>query len=332
MRQKSSNTAPTRLELSSRKRSHPNLRDPVLQKVRVVTWFMHLVERATPATLQANQLAECLPLLVSGYTPNSPPNYGWALNSWITRVTSSVASDDPQVQAALRKLSEADSLGFSGLDRTHYEKGETSPSDRTLNVFDKLLSGSKVVYTNGPEDMPLWPILDGDLAACDQFIEDVAAFADLSPAVDTTFLQWLFDELIDAKYRVDVNQIPNLFGSPAGGHPVALSYIERHHSHVLSEKSPEEAAKAWARYDQAILLALAIWRKVFSSNELPYRREMEWLMIGLCLGPLGIRYNEGIQGYVLNQTRMYGEKMDQTLRAMGVEALSFAERWKRLLG
>uniref|UniRef100_UPI0035AEF029 hypothetical protein n=1 Tax=Hylemonella sp. TaxID=2066020 RepID=UPI0035AEF029 len=318
--------------MASRKRSHQDLRDPVLQKVRVVTWFMHLVERATPATLQANQMAECLPLLVSGYTPTSPPNYGWALNSWITQLTSSVASKDPQIQAILRKLSEAESLGFSGLDRTHYEKGETSPSDRTLNVFDKLLSGSKVVYTNGPEDMPLWPILDGDIAACDRFIDGAAAFTQLPPTIDTPLLQWLFDELIDAKHRILVDQIPNLFGVSAGGHPVVLSYIERHQGYPFSGRSPEEEIQAWSRYDRAILLTLAIWRKVFSSNELPYRREMEWLMVGLCLGPLGIRYNEGIQGYVLNQARMYGENMDQTLRAMGVEALSFAERWKRLLG
>lgn len=98
----------------------------------------------------------------------------------------------------------------------------------------------------------------------------------------------------------------------------------------FSDRDDVEEHLFWRRYDQAVLMAIAIWRSVFKKDATRYRREMEWLMVGLCHGVLGIRYNEAIQAYVFSRVREYGQQMDTMLAGLGGSGLSFEERWRQL--
>jgi hypothetical protein len=311
------------------------IKDRDLERTRVITWFMDLANRVIPDVLQKNLLSDLQNHFDLGHPKEKLSNYGWALRTWLLADNEKAkeldtSEEQRRARAALKKLNSKESSALENIDKAHYERGETSPSEQTLDIFEKMFQGSKSIYTDGPEGLPIWLLMKGNQDTCTEFIEEVAEANGLRPEINSATVQWLFDELLDSQYRVDVENIPNLFQALAGSHPISLTFLERSKAYPFNDRTPEEEHLAWRRYDQALLMAIAVWRIVFQTNNTRHMRQMEWLMVGVCIGALGIRYNEAIQAYVLSKVQAYGHQIDAMLSDFGMKVVPFKERWKLL--
>ena len=69
---------------------------------------------------------------------------------------------------------------LSSLEFPLYRQGRRAPSVTTLKLLDQVFPGAREVFDRGPDGIPLWPILDGDTAACREVV--ASAFKQLEVA------------------------------------------------------------------------------------------------------------------------------------------------------
>jgi hypothetical protein len=54
-----------------------------------------------------------------------------------------------------------------------YKSGKASPQETTVKLVDRVVPGSASTWFNGLHDLPLWAVLEGDMAVCQQVISDL---------------------------------------------------------------------------------------------------------------------------------------------------------------
>lgn len=54
-----------------------------------------------------------------------------------------------------------------------YKAGKASPQETTVKLVDRAVPGSASLWFNGPGGLPLWAVLEGDIAVCQRLIADV---------------------------------------------------------------------------------------------------------------------------------------------------------------
>ena len=211
------------------------------------------------------------------------------------------------------------------LDRRRYDEGKSTPTALTIKIFDVLLPGSAAVYDQGPGELPLWQVLDGDLKACKAFVRDMLNAPAQAEFDFSELVQQVFDSLIAPAYRIDMNAIPKLSAPQKEAHPVWLSFINSRYQATLQVGEASKLPDAYT-LDDAVLLAIALSHLAVERANGPHL-QLEWLLVGLCWGTIAQHMDEHIQEYVLNLVQLRGREMDSVLRKMGVRMPSFDERW-----
>ncbi len=183
----------------SRKRSSPAVSCPDLQKLRIQTWYKHLLERAVED--EVTRYADIAARRAAFGSEEVLPDLNMALQKWL----------NDQVQKNLHRLTLEESELVLRLRRSRYDEGKSTPTAMTIRLCELLLEGSAAVYDDGPGNLPLWRVLDGDLKACKAYVQDM-----LNPSPerwDQSFdeiVQEVFDALIAPAYRLALDAIPVL--------------------------------------------------------------------------------------------------------------------------
>ncbi|GAA7766048.1 MULTISPECIES: hypothetical protein [Betaproteobacteria] len=285
-----------------------------LERLRVQTWFFHVVERAIGSQLEHFQWVEWQKAVLGNVLDQVP--LARSLQAWLDEQGDSLCDleKDSASQMAAR----------------HYEKGESSPREITLGVFDKLLPGSQAVYDLGLNGEPVWKILDGDLNTCRDYLAiTVPLGSGLDEGIETQ-VQAVMDALIAPAYRLKVGEIPDLGKVQMSLHPVWLTRINEHYRDLNEQDEPDTVLEVQSIDDQ-ILAALALWHICMASGSSLVLR-LEWLLVGLCYGTIADVFNEGIQAYVLNMLKRRASEIDDALRKRKVAFSPFEARWKSVHG
>ena len=145
----------------SRKRSSPAVSCPDLQKLRIQTWYKHLLERAVED--EVTRYADIAARRAAFGSEEVLPDLNMALQKWL----------NDQVQKNLHRLTLEESELVLRLRRSRYDEGKSTPTAMTIRLCELLLEGSAAVYDDGPGNLPLWRVLDGDLKACKAYVQDM---------------------------------------------------------------------------------------------------------------------------------------------------------------
>ena len=298
----------------SRKRSSPAVSCPELQKLRIQTWYRHLLERAVGNEVE--RYADIAARRETFGSEEALPDLNMALQKWLNE----------QVQKNLHRLTLEESELVLRLRRSRYDEGKSTPTAITIRLCELLLEGSATVYDVGTWNLPMWLVLDGDVKACKAYVQDI-----LNPSPQrwgegfNEIVQEVFDALIAPAYRLDLNAIPVLGVPQRESHPVWLSYINSRYTATLAE---DEADKLPDTFMQAesVLLAIAIAHIAAERPGGPML-QLEWLLVGLCWGVIGQQMDEYIQEYVLMSVEKRGRATDAALKRSGVRLPGFEERW-----
>lgn len=54
-----------------------------------------------------------------------------------------------------------------------YKSGKASPQESTVKLVDRVVPGSASIWFNGLHDLPLWAVLEGDMAVCQRVVVDL---------------------------------------------------------------------------------------------------------------------------------------------------------------
>jgi hypothetical protein len=294
-------------------RSSPLMRDKELERLRVRTWFFHLVGRAIGAKLDYYQRIEWEKVALDSNQPQTP--LALSLQRWLDR--QSAALDDGQIEAVTR------------LTARNYHMGLQSPRAVTLGVFEALLPGSQEVYDLGPTGEPLWSILDGNLEACRQFLDQSLPLGnDLNAGTDTR-IQAVMDALIAPDYRLPQGEIPELGKLQMSAHPAWLTRVNEIYRTVNEIYEPGSVMEI-PTVDDQIIAALALWQVCAANGDGPLLR-LEWLLVGLCYGLIADVFGEEVQAYVLARVKSQASQLDAQLKKRGATFMPFEERWKTVI-
>ncbi|WP_262073510.1 hypothetical protein [Variovorax sp. N23] len=296
---------------ASRRRSTPAVKSKELQALRVQTWYRHVLERAVGR--EVGRYADIAARRDTFGTEERLPGLNTALQKWLNSLTQHNLSEE-QVEAVQR------------LGRRHYDLGETTPTEITLTVFETLLPGSAAVYDLGPGELPVWRVLDGDMTACQEFVQEM-----LNPTKErweddfAGLVQEVMDSLIAPAYRVKLDDIPILTGPQRDVHPVWLTHINNRYAVTFAEDEADKLPEAFT-LDDSILLAIALANLATEKDGSP-QLQLEWLLVGLCWGVIAEQIDEHVQEYVLRSVQKRGKVIDAALKRMGLKMPTFEERW-----
>ena len=290
------------------------MKDLDLQKLRVQTWYRHLLQRAIGS--EVDRCADIAARSTTSENNSLLPDLNAALQKWL----------NDQVVQNMHRLTSEETEVAQRLCRSRYDEGKSTPTAMTVGVFEILLPGSAALYDQGPGELPVWQVLDGDLNICKAYVEGV-----LSPPLGwwekdfNEIVQEVFDSLIAPIYRVDINAIPTLSAPQRDVHPVWLSFINSRYAATFSEEEANCLPDAFT-LDDSIVLAIALANLAADRDNGP-QLQLEWLLVGLCWGVIAQHMDEPIQEYVLKSLVKRGKAMDSTLKKMGVRVATFEERW-----
>lgn len=298
------------IRTTSRGRSTAMLKAAGAEAVRVRTWFSYVLERVLGAEVDAYAHAVAGDAL--GFS-RPKPDLVAALEAWLSK----------QVDADLGKLTHAQEAAVTRLKRNHYEDGRQSPTDLTLSLFESFLPGSREVYEVGPQSLPLWAVLEGDLKVCEDYLVQL----------QTPKVSWIesgfgeriklnFDALIAPAYRLPWTRVPDLGREQQTTHPVLLTHWQAQREGLFdAEHLPEVRV-----IDDQIVGAIALWRIALHRRD-NVALHLEWLLMGLCSGVVAEHFNEAIQVCLLGLLREQGKELDIRLRDGGINVQSFEARW-----
>lgn len=302
------------LPVSQRRSSARFSKNLDLERLRIQTWFFHVVERAIGSRLDQFQWIEWQKAVLGNDLDQVP--LARSLQSWLDRQGDS--------------LSDQEKVSADQMAARRYEEGGSSPRESTLGLFNKLLPGSQAVYDEGLNGEPVWKILDGDLNFCHDYLAiSVPLGSGLDEGLETQ-VQAVMDALIAPSYRLKTAEIPDLGNVQMHLHPVWLTRINEHHR-VLSERDDPDSVLEVQSVDDQILAALALWH-ISMANGSSLVLRLEWLLVGLCYGAIADNFNEAVQAYVLKMLRQQASVIDEKLSRRKVPFSPFEERWKTVHG
>ena len=266
-----------------------------------MTWFFALTERAVGVD-GSNESFDAFCGIAAVYRPSV------ALQRWVA--SRSAGLTERQMNAA------------TDIARQRYETGLQSPSDITLQTFEALLPGSLALYGEGPNDLPLWSVMDGDRAACELFLNEILT---LPPGMLTPSFEWRVQEvataLVAPAYRPSLDD-PLLATDADVPHPVWLTHVAMRYSAL---HDPSELLDV-PTIDDQIVAAIALWHLAMMKVEGPILF-LEWLLVGLCSGVVAHHFSADIQQSLLAVVRDRAEQLDATLRTRLPTLPTFEERW-----
>ncbi len=298
----------------SRKRSSPAVKCAELQKLRIQTWYRHLLER-TLGNEEERDAANAMWQELLG-TEEPAPDVNTELQKCLNEL----------VQKNLHRLTLEESELVLRLRRSRYDEGKSTPTAMTIRLCELLLEGSAAVYDDGPRNLPLWRVLAGDVKACKAYVQDM-----LNPSPERwdqgfdEIVQEVFDALIAPAYRLALDAIPVLGVPQREAHPVWLSYINSRYAATLDDDEADQLPDTFMQVE-SVLLAIAMMHIAAERPGSPML-QLEWLLVGLCWGVIAQQMDEPIQEYVLKSVEKRGKAIDATLRRSGVRLPDFAERW-----
>lgn len=298
----------------SRKRSTPTVNCPELQRLRIQTWYKHLLKRAVKNEVE--RYSDIAARRVAFGSEEALPDLNTALQKWLNE----------QVKKNLHRLTLDESELVLRLRRSRYDEGNSTPTAMTIRVCDLLLEGSATIYDVGPGDLPLWQVLDGDVKACKAYVQDM-----LNPSSKRweeefdEIVQEVFDALIAPAYRLVLDTIPVLGEQQREAHPVWLSYINSRYSATLADDEADKLPDTFMQVE-SVLLAIAMMHIAAERLDGPVL-QLEWLLVGLCWGVIAQQMDEHIQEYVLKSVEKRGKTIDAALKKIGVRVTPFEKRW-----
>ena len=284
------------------------------EAVRVRTWFSHMLERALGAESEAYAYAVAGEPL--GFV-RPKPDLVAMLQAWLLK----------QVDTDLGKLTHEQVAAVTRLKRNHYEDGRQSPSDLTLSVFEAFLHGSREVYEVGPQSLPLWAVLEGDLTVCRTYLAELQ-----TPQAgwrETGFgerVQLVFDALIAPVHRLRWSRVPDLGQVQQVVHPVLLTHWQAQREALFEDDQLPEVRVI----DDQIVGALALWQIALHRRE-SIALHLEWLLMGLCSGVVAEHFNEAIQVFLLGLLRKRGKELDGWRQQGGTDVQNFETRWDTVI-
>lgn len=74
---------------------------------------------------------------------------------------------------SLAEMHEALDLLGSVQSWGQYKAGKASPQESTVKLADRAVPGSASLFLNGPLGLPVWAVLDGDMAVCQRVVSDL---------------------------------------------------------------------------------------------------------------------------------------------------------------
>ncbi|WP_241170333.1 hypothetical protein [Serratia marcescens] len=74
---------------------------------------------------------------------------------------------------SLAEMHEALDLVGSVQSWGQYKAGKASPQESTVKLADRAVPGSASLFLNGPLGLPVWAVLDGDMAVCQRVVSDL---------------------------------------------------------------------------------------------------------------------------------------------------------------
>ena len=280
------------------------------EAVRVRTWFSHMLERALGAEAEAYAYAVAGEGL--GFV-RPKPDLVAMLGAWLSK----------QVDTDLGKLTHAQVAAVTRLKRSRYEDGLQSPTDLTLSVFEAFLHSSREVYEVGPQSLPLWAVLEGDLTVCRTYLAELQ-----TPRAgwrETGFgerVQLVFDALIAPAHRFPFHRVPDLGREQQATHPVLLTHWQAQREALFeADQLPEVSV-----IDDQIVGALALWQIALHRRE-SVALHLEWLLMGLCSGVVAELFNEAVQVFLLGLLRKRGKELDGWRQQCGTAVQDFKTQW-----
>ena len=164
---KNSNQITARQPQLSRKLADPFINDPVLNSIRVQSWYLTLLANWFPSEAMKFRDHMMFNLIASedggrdldgieslrSMLPDLPPdgNGGEML--------------EKKLREALRHNPRLKSKRYN-LKARNYVFGTSTPSEETISEFGLVCQDSETVYRLGFDGLPMWQVLDGDLETC----------------------------------------------------------------------------------------------------------------------------------------------------------------------
>lgn len=242
----------------------------MLKRYRTRTWFHALLASADPDValhyeamhqdeLDVKRLKRGLAAhLVANYVPVEP------------RISLPSALLEDCYARANEGVSDLTPLNLYARD---YLNGANQPTKHTIELFNAVFPGSRVVYTSGPHDLPVWEVLDGNEQALQSFL--LSSFPKGLPTPDA-WAQSILDMLVEPDYRfsltafLDVNDFYrfNIALREAVSKSIKLRYAQMGRAKFMQESGI---------YPRAMFLLVAA-QLSFGANKLLSTRSLQWLI------------------------------------------------------
>lgn len=228
--------------------------------------------------------------------------------------------DDYQMTVACRQI--ANLTDLQGLRWDRYEAGQ-APRDKQLDLVDKALPSTAAVYRNGPHDLPVWEVLEGNEEICLKVVDAFLSyqrknagevgnpfkaswnvlnirFANVKPGED-----WDLED----RFRKVTACFRTLLAD------VTVRYLKLDtniYALVFSEyqKSPDSEVPYSA---SSLLAAIAMWQLAIKCPVKSFREHAQYFLEGLNQGAIEYEFDEfgkDIAGYVaalLNSSGVVGK-------------------------
>lgn len=207
-----------------------------------------------------------------------------------------------------------------------YEQGISSVSRWTLELIERALPGTMAVYEKGPFELPLWSVLNGNLAVCQKYVNDL--MPKVKGVLTLSFkdkVEQLFEWLIAPAYRQDFATLAQNRNRQFD--PIWLSYVNGKHAHLDEETDgPSDNLLDQGFLPELIVGVIALWQIALSRDE-GFILEMEYLVTGLCQGIIAQEFNSiPLQDYVLSLLQERARGIDKDFAERDVDVPEFAKR------
>lgn len=326
-----------------------------LNRLRTKTWFTYLISATSPEAIdqyvQANWLnalvcflsqgGKALPPYIYSDEQISIPDLKLIFENWLV--------DQLQENAKLPGIP-------NNLYERRYELGLETPTDQTLELFERYVPGSKSVYESGLCDVLIWSVLSGDIDACKSFVKEHLRGSGLFQSVENQF-DILLTALMPDYEIPDANSLQTYIQSICTGatlsddlsieaHPMLKARIES--IYAVVENRPENQVyelsgdqanlletsngpDSFTDYQIAdlpakVLVAFALLKICTNQRSGPIL-QLEWLVMGLCCGLYADLFTDDIQEYILNDVCLNGDLLTQHYQSEGISILPFDQRW-----
>jgi hypothetical protein len=247
---------------------------------------------------------------------------------WFAAVCEQAGIDPPSATELGKWTAKHDTSDgkLGDIEWKRYEQGISSVSRLTLELVERALPGTTAVYEEGPFELPLWAVLNGDLAACQKYVNGLMPKE--RGVLTLSFkdkVEQLFEWLIAPAYRQDFATLAQNRNRQFD--PIWLSYVNGKHAH-LDEKTddPSDNLLDQGFLPELVVGVIALWQIALSRDE-GFVLEMEYLVNGLCQGIIAQEFNSiPLQDYVLSLLQEKARGIDKDFAKRDVDVPEFGKR------